>query len=96
MRRFIKKGKSSIATVNLLAQKIWYNDLFYICYHAGGSTKHLPRPKVKRRDEESSPCDALTPDKRKSGFAVKMRTYLWACFLTPTPNPIFLPPTFVK
>ena len=96
MRRFIKKRKSSIATVNLLAQKIWYNDFFYICYHAGGSTKHLPRPKVKRRDEESSPCDALTPNKRKSGFAVKMRTYLWACPLTPTPQPHLPSPCLCK
>ncbi|XP_066019797.1 NLR family CARD domain-containing protein 4-like isoform X2 [Pocillopora verrucosa] len=32
----------------------------------GGSTKHLPRPKVKRRDEESSLNDASTPKKRDS------------------------------
>ncbi|RMX48372.1 hypothetical protein pdam_00016309, partial [Pocillopora damicornis] len=30
----------------------------------GDSTKHLPRPKVKRRDEESSLNDASTPKKR--------------------------------
>ena len=73
--------------MNLLAQIIC-SDLvivFYICYHAGGSTKHLRPPKVKRRDEESSPSDALTPKKRKTRLAGKMRTYLWACPLTPTP-----------
>ena len=53
--------------------------LFTICYHAGGSTKHLRWPKVKRRDEESSPSDALISEKRKSRSAGKMRTYLWAC-----------------
>ena len=74
-------GKSSIATMNLLAQNIC-SDLvivFYICYHAGGSTKHLRPPKVKRRDEESSPSDTLTPKIEKTRFAGKMRTYLWAC-----------------
>ena len=60
---------------------------FYICYHAGGSTKHLPRPEVKRREEESSPKDALTPKEGKTRFAGKMRTYLWACPVTPTPQP---------
>ena len=25
--------------MNLLAQKIWSNDFFKICYHAGGSTE---------------------------------------------------------
>ena len=94
--RDVTLKKSSIASVNLLAQSIWNNDLFYICYHAGGSTKHLPRPKVKRRDEESSPCDALTPKKRKSGFAGKMRTYLWACPLTPTPQPHLPSPCLCK
>ena len=58
--------------------------LFTICYHAGGSTKHLRWPKVKRRDEESSPSDALTPKKRKTRLAGKMRTNLWACPITPT------------
>ena len=93
------KEKSSIATMNLLAQIIC-SDLvivFYICYHAGGSTKHLRPPKVKRLDEESSPSDALTPKIRKTRLAGKMRTYLWACPLTPRPpNPIFLFPAFVK
>ena len=49
---------------------------FYICYHAGGSTKHLPRPEVKRRKEESSPNDALTPKKGKTCLADKVRVYL--------------------
>ena len=83
---FIRKGKSSIATMNLLAQIIC-SDLvivFYICYHAGGSTKHLRPPKVKRRDEESSPSDALTPKKRKTRLAGKMRTHLWVWPLIPT------------
>ena len=87
-RRFMRKGNSSIATMNLLARKIWSNFFyFYICYHAGGSTKHLPRPEVKRRKEESSPKDALTPKEGKTRFAGKMRTYLWACPVTPTPQP---------
>ena len=60
---------------------------FYICYHAGGSTKHLPRPEVKRRDEESSPKDALTPKEGKTRFAGKMRTYLLVCPVTPPPTP---------
>ena len=96
-RRFMRKGNSSIATMNLLVRKIWSNFFcFYICYHAGGSTKHLPRPEVKRREEESSPKDALTPKEGKTRFSGKMRTYLWACPVTPTPNPIFLSPAFVK
>ena len=88
------KEKSSIATMNLLAQII-YSDLiifFYICYHAGGSPKHLRPPKVKRCDEESSPSDALTPKKRKTRLPGKMRTYLWVCPLTlpaPPPSPVF-------
>ena len=49
---------------------------FYICYHAGGSTQHLPRPELKRRDEESSPNDALTPKKGKTFLADKVRAYL--------------------
>ena len=85
--------------MNLLARKIWSNFFsFYICYHAGGSTKQLPRPEVKRRKEESSPMD-LTPKKGKTRFAGKMRTYVWAWLVTPThppPQPIFLFPAFVK
>ena len=69
---------------------------FYICYHAGGSTKHLPRPEVKRRKEESSPKDALTQKKGKTHFAGKMRTYLWRARWPPPPSPTFLPPAFVK
>ena len=98
-RRFIRNGKSSVATMNLLAQIIC-SDLFFfffnICYHGGGSTKHFRRPKVKRRDEESSPSDAFTPKKRKTRLAGKTRTYLWACPLTPTPQPHLPFPTFVK
>ena len=74
--------------MNLWAQ-ITCSDLvivFYICYYAGGSTKHFHRSKVKRRDEESSPGDALTRKKRKTRLAGKMRTYLWACPLTPQPH----------
>ena len=77
----------------------WSNYLIYICYHAGGSTKHFRRSKMKRRDEESSPSDALTPKKRKTRLAGKMRTYLWACPVNPPPTPpnlIFLFPAFVK
>ena len=62
----------------------WSIYFFYICYHAGGSTKHLRPPKVKRRDEESSPSDALTPKERKTRSAGKMRTHLWVWSLIPT------------
>ena len=74
--------------MNLLAQIIRSGLIifFYIYYRAGGATKHFRRPKVKRRDEESSPSDALTPKKRKARLAGKMRTYLWACPLTPHPQ----------
>ena len=63
----------------------WSSYCFYICYHAGCSTKHFGWPKVNRRDEESSPSDVLILKKRKTRLAGKMRTYLWACPLTPTP-----------
>ena len=59
--------------------------IFSICYHAGSNTHHFPRPKVKHRKEESSQSDALTPKKRKTLFAGKMKTYLWACSLASTP-----------
>ena len=64
------------------------NDFFNICYHAGSSTKHFRRSKVKRRDKESSPSDALTPKKTKTRLAGKMRTYLWMCPFTFTPHPL--------
>ena len=55
---------------------------------------------MKRRDEESSPSDALTAKKRKARLAGKMTTYLWACPLTPHPHPHPQPhlpfPAFVK
>ena len=95
MRHFTRKGKSSIATMNLLSPKIWSNFFFHVCYHAGGSTKHLGQPKVRRRDEESSPSD-FTPEKRKTCLAGKTRTYLWACPLTPTPRPHFSSPCLCK
>ena len=65
--------------MNLLAQIICSDRVivFYIFYYAGGSIKHVRPPKVKRRDEESSPSDALTPKKRKTRLAGKMRTHLW-------------------
>ena len=83
----MRKGTSSFASMNMLPQKVWsnYSFFFYICYHAGGSTKHLPRSEVKRRDEESSLSDALTPKKGKTRFASNMGTYSWACPLTPSP-----------
>ena len=59
--------------------------------HKNGSGKHLPPPKVKRRYEESSASDALTPKKRG-----KMRTCLWACPLTPTPQPHLPSPCLCK
>ena len=61
--------------MNLLAQKIWSNDFFKICYHAGGSTDHLPRPKMKRRNEESPPSDTSTPKKRKTRLDGEIMTY---------------------
>ena len=74
--------------MNLSAQKIWSTYFFFhICYHAGGSKKHLRRSKVKRRNEELSPSDALTLKKSKTWFTGKMRTYLWAHPLTLTPLP---------
>ena len=84
--RFIRKGKKLHC----------YNYLIYICYHAGGSPKHFRRSKVKRCDEESSPGNALTPKKRKTRLAGKMRTYLWACPLTATPQPHLPFPWFCK
>ena len=77
----------------------WSNYFICICYHAGGSTKHFRRSKVKRCDEESSPSDALIPKKRKTRLPGKMRTYLWVCPLTlpaPPPSPIFPFLAFVK
>ena len=63
--------------MSLLAQIIFCSNYYFtICYHAGGSTKHLRWPKVKRRDEEKFPSDALISEKRKSRSAGKMRTYL--------------------
>ena len=58
-RSFIRKGKSSIATMNLLAQIIYSGLIifFYTYYHAGGS----------------SLSDALTPENRKTRLAGKMR-----------------------
>ena len=84
--RFIRKGKKLHC----------YNYLIYICYHAGGSPKHFRRSKVKRCDEESSPGNALTPKKRKTRLAGKMRTYLWACPLTANPQPHLPFPWFCK
>ena len=73
--------------MNLLAQKIWSNDFFKICYHAGGSTEHLPRPKMKRRNEESPPSDTSTSKKRKTRHDGEIMTYLLTCPLTLTPPP---------
>ena len=95
-RRFIRKESSSTVTINLLAQNFWSNYFFYIRYHPGGSTKHLPRSKAKRPKEESSPSGATTPKKGETRLVGKIRTDLLACPLTPTPQPIFLPPALVK
>ena len=64
-----------VKLLNLLTQMILVI-VFYICYHAGGSTKHFGWPKVNRCDEESSPSDALTLKKRKTRLAGKMRRSL--------------------
>ena len=80
-----------------LAQNFWSNYFFYICCHAGGSTKHLRRSKVKRRKEESSPWPQLQR-KEKLVWRVKQR-YIYSRtvnFHLPPPNPIFLPPAFAK
>ena len=84
--------------MSLLAQIMCSGLIFFftICYHAGGSTKHLRWPKVKRRDEESSPSDALISKKRKTRFAGKMRTNLWACPITPTPQTHLTSPCLCK
>ena len=83
--------------MNLLAQIVRSCVMILnICYHAGGVTKHLRPPKVERRNEESSPSDALTPKKRKTRLTGKMRTYLWVCPLTPTPQPHLPFPCFCK
>ena len=94
----MRKGKHSLATMNLWAQIICCGLIIFVhlLSYAGGSTKHLRRPKVKRRDEESSPSDALAPKKRKTRLAGKIRTYLWACRQLPPLNPIVLPTAFVK
>ena len=94
----MRKGKSSLATMNLWAQILCSGLIIFlfICFHAGRSTKHLRRPKVKRRDEESSPSDALTPKKRRTRLAGNIRTYLWVCRQLPPLNPIVLPTAFVN
>ena len=56
----------------------------------------LRPPKVEGRNEESSPCDVLTPKEKKTRLAGKMRTYLWACPLTPTPQPQLSSPCFCE
>ena len=54
-----------------LKKKSGLINFFYICYHAGGSTEHLPRPKVKRRNEDSSPCATQLQRKEKLFSQVK-------------------------
>ena len=71
----------------------WSNYFFYICYHIGSSPKHFRWPKVKRRDEESSLSDALTPKIKETCLAGKMRTYLWVCLSTP--NRLPPPPSLI-
>ena len=51
---------------------------------------------MEGRNEESSPRDVLTPKKKKTRLAGKMRTYLWAYPLTPTPQPHLPSPCFCK
>ena len=51
---------------------------------------------MEGRNEKSSPRDVLTPKKKKTRSAGKMRTYLWACQLTPTPQPHLPFPRFCK
>ena len=42
---------------------------------------------MKRRDDESSLSDALTPKIKETRLAGKMRTYLWVCLSTSYPHP---------
>ena len=94
----VSRGKEKVPLLQWICwvQKSGPIVFFHVCYHVGGSTKHLRRLKVKRRDEESSPSDALTPKKRKTRLAGKMRTYLWACPLTATSQPHLPFPCFCK
>ena len=95
IRKKLHCCNESVGSNNLF----WSNYFICICYHAGVSTKHFRRSKVKRCDEESSPSDALIPKKRKTRLPGKMRTYLWVCPLTlpaPPPSPIFPFLAFVK
>ena len=83
--------------MNLLAQIICSELMvFYLCYHAGSSTKHLRSSKAEGRNEESSPSDVLTTKKKTTRLAGKMGTYLWACPLTPTPQPHLPSPCFCE
>ena len=93
-----KEKAALLLTMSLLAQIMCSGLIFFftICYHAGGSTKHSRWPKVKHRDEESSPSDALTPKKRKTRLPGKRRRILWVCRQLPPLNPIVLPKAFVK
>ena len=94
----VSRGKEKVPFLQWICwvQKSRPIVFFHVCYHAGGSTKHLRRLKVKRRDEESSPSDTLTPKKRKTRLAGKMRTYLRACPLTATSQPHLPFPCFCK
>ena len=94
----VSRGKEKVPLLQWICwvQKSGPIVFFHVCYHVGGSTKHLRRLKVKRRDEESSPSDALTPKKRKTRLAGKMRTYLWARPLTANSQPHLPFPCFCK
>ena len=75
----VSRGKEKVPLLQWICwvQKSGPVIFFHVCYHAGGSTEgfRLLGPKVKRRDEESSPSD-LTLEKRKTRLAGKTRTYL--------------------
>ena len=76
----MRKGKSSFASMNMLPQKVWSNYSFFFTFVIMQVVAE-----VKRRKEESSLSDALTPKKGKTRFASNMGTYSWACPLTPSP-----------
>ena len=93
----VSRGKEKVPLLQWICwvQKSGLIFFFHVCYHAGGSTKHLGRPEVRRHHEESSPSD-LTPEKRKTCLAGKTKTYLWAWPLTPTPRPHISSPCLCK
>ena len=76
--------------MSLWAQILCCGLIIFVYLLSCRSTKHLRRPKVKHRDEELSLSDPLTPKKEKTCLSGRMRVYLWAYLVTPTPQPHLL------